>query len=112
MYYPLTLNWDKISCLCSSIMLGWSLYINCSKNNTLTKLSILNHIRTRTEDPIYLGIKSYLEALYGINDIDESTCTEQENQSILGIDPSWAQKTSHNEQGWIMNSKPDTTCAQ
>ena len=78
MCYPLIFNWDKISRPCSSGMSGWSdthdlpsnLILPCSKNNTFIKLSILNHARNRKEDPIHPGIKVYLEALYGINDIE------------------------------------------
>ena len=118
--YPLTLNWLKIIFQCSSVMLGWSsrhnlptnLIINCSKNATFTKSSILNHARNFKEDPIHFVIKSYLEALNGINGIEEITCTEQENQSILGIDPRWAQRSPHNGQGWICNYGPDTTWRQ
>ena len=81
--YSLTFNWSKIVCPCSSVMIGWSsrhnllsnLYINCSENATFSKLSIRNHTRTRKEDPTHFTIKSYLEALNGINDLEESTCT-------------------------------------
>ena len=84
MFYPLTLNWDKIIFPCSSGMLGWSsrhnipsnLFLPCSKNATFAKLSILNHTRTHKDDPIHLGIKEYLEALNVINNIEESKCTE------------------------------------
>ena len=40
------------------------------------KLSVLDQARLRREDPIHFVIKVYLEALNGINDIDESTFTE------------------------------------
>ena len=101
-------------------MLGWScrhilpsnLFLNCSKNATFTKLSILNHARTRKEDSVHFAIKAYLEALNGINDIEGSTRIEQENQSILGIDLRWAQRSPHNGQGWIRNYGPDTTWGQ
>ena len=81
--YPLIINRSKIPCSCSSVMLGWSSrhnllsnsYINCSENATFSKLSIRNHARTRKEDPTHFTIKSYLEALNGINDLEESTCT-------------------------------------
>ena len=72
------------------------LCLHCSKNAAFTKLSILNHARTFNEEPIYFVIKVYLEILNDINDIEESTLTEQENQSILGIDPRWAQRSPHN----------------
>ena len=85
------------------------MYFNCSKNETFTKISTINHARTRKEDPTHFVIKAYLEALNGINDIEESTCTEQDNQSILGIDPRWAQRSPHNGQGWVRKSGPDTT---
>ena len=95
MCYSLILNWYKIPCPCSSGILGWSsshnllsnLFSPCLKNATFTKLSIRNHDRTHKEDPTRFAIKAYLEALNGINGIEESKCTEQENQSILGIDP-------------------------
>ena len=95
MCYLLTLNWVKIPCPCSRVMIGWSfrhnlpnsLCINCSTNMTFTKLSILNHAMNFKEDPTHFAIKSYLETLNGINDTEESTCIEQENQSILVIDP-------------------------
>ena len=71
-------------------MIGWSgthdipsnLFPTCSKNDTLTKLSILNHTRTCKYNPIRLVIKVYLEALYGINGIEENICTEQESVNI------------------------------
>ena len=96
MCYPLTFNWNKIPCACSSVMSSWSgthdipssLFLPCFNNDTFTNLSILNHARTCKEDPIHLGIKADLEALYGINDIEEITCTEQDNQVILGTDNS------------------------
>ena len=117
MCYPLTLNWVKILYPCSSVMLGWisihnlpsNLILDCSKKETFTKLSILNHARTCKEDPIHFAIKAYLKAINGINDVEESTCTEQENQPILGIDPRWAQRSPQNVQGWIRNYGPDIT---
>ena len=104
MCYPLILNWDKISCPYSSEMIGWSsrhnlpsdLFSPWPKNATFTKLSIFNHARTCKEDPIHFEIKACLKALNGINDIEKSTCTEQENQLILGIDPRWAQRSPKN----------------
>ena len=77
MCYPLTLNWVKIWCPCSSGTLGSSsrhnlpskLILNCSKNNIFTKLSIFNHARTCKENPIHFSIKAHIEALNGINDI-------------------------------------------
>ena len=75
------------------------MYFNCSKNATFTKLSILNHARTRKIDPTYFAIKAYLEASNGINDIEESIYTEQENQSILGIESRQAQRSPQNIQG-------------
>ena len=104
MCYPLIFNWDKIPCSYSSGISGWSdthylpgnLIFPCSKNATFTKLSICNHARTRKEDPIHPGIKEYLETLYVTNDIEESTCTEQENQSMFGIHPGWVEKISQN----------------
>ena len=89
-----------------------NMYINCPKSATFTNLSITNHARTFKEDPIHFVIKAYLEALTGINDIEESTCTEQENQSVLAIDPRWAQKSPQNGQGWTRNYGPDTTWGQ
>ena len=41
---------------------------------------MLNHARTRKEDPSHFTIKAYLEVLNSINDTEESTCTEQDNQ--------------------------------
>ena len=75
-------------------MLGWiirhtlpsNLILNFSKNAIFTKLSILNHARTRKEDPTHFTIKAYLEVLNGSNGIEASIYIEQENQSILGID--------------------------